>query len=260
MAQEYIEVDENHRLGWGYDEGSGSDSPREWSTPVGFITIKSRSNYNDVTEVHPDPTGRILEAHEHFDEIGYPKWDPNVGYQRRRRFFPEPEEITERWARIFHGLTIEYDAEYQGYWFIDPDDFKENWTVAEDGTVPIWEQNRNPDGSYASGLHEVGRQPAVELQKEIIDGERKQYRAWAEGNVFYVFAQKRVIKEITVKEVDGSWIRQFKEEEWETEDSLGGIYADDFDGWLTEKEVLEVAKENFPDEYTRKEATDAHSA
>lgn len=253
MAEEYIEVDENHRLGWGYDEGAGSDCPRDWDTPVGFVTIKSRPMYIDVAPVHDDPTGRIAEAHERFDEIGYPKWDPNKGYQRRRPYFPEAEEITERWARIFYDLTIEYDSEYQGYWFVDPDEMKANWDIAEDGTVPIYEQNRNEDGSYASGMHEVGRESAVTLQKRQIEAERKQYTAWAQGNVFYVFGQKRLLTHTEVTLPDGTKVREVDGEDWETEDSLGGIYADDFDGWLTEKEVLAVAKENFPDEYTKKE-------
>jgi hypothetical protein len=252
-AEDAIYIDENHRLRVEYDE-SPSNPRTEWDQVTGFVTIEPRSGYYNVPEVHEDPTGRIAVAHEHFDNAGYPAWDPNKGWQRRRNYYPDAEEITVRWAKIFYDLTLEYDSEYQGYWFVDPDEFKKNWNVDEDGMVEVWEQNKNPDGTYASGLHVVGKITKAAKELEIIAGEEKSYRQWAKGEVYGVIAEKRVAKHVVYKDLEtGEEISQHDAEEWQVEESLWGIFMDDdYYGPTFEKMALTVAKESFGDEFTKK--------
>lgn len=254
MSDDYLYIDENHRLRVEYDD-SPMNPRKDWDQMTGFTTIKNPDpNHIDVEECHPDPTGRLTEAHERFDEIGYPKWDPNKGYQRRRTYFPEPEEITERWARIFYDLTVEWDAEHGGYWYVDPDEFAKNWEVDEAGTVAVLKQRKNEDGSYASGVEEVGRVPKAQREHEIIEAERRTYNQWAQGEVYGVIAEKRVSKQIITKDLETGEIDSVVDaEDWETEDSLWGIYMDDeYYGPTVEKMALAVAKDNFDDAFTKK--------
>lgn len=241
MSDDYIYIDENHRLGAEYDDSG--ENPREWDTPVGFVETKGNRDHIKVKSDYDFP-GEIGRAYEAFEGANY-VWAGKDGYKKRFKYYPAAEEITARWARIFYGIEVVWDDEEGGFWFVDPTSFAKDWTPNEDGTYNLYDYS-SPE-SFRKGP--IGTQTKAEYERALIDLEVKQYHAWGSGNVFYVYGQKRVIKEITVKEPDGGWTRQFEEEDWETEDSLSGIYSDDFSPWLTEAEVRAVANENFGDEY-----------
>lgn len=242
MDDDFVYIDENHRLGYGYDESA--ENPREdWDMMTGFVTIETRRpHYIDVTAVHDDPTGRIAEAHEHFEGAAWYYPPESRSSAVRKRFYPAPEEITVRWARIFHNLHIEWDGEYRGYWFVDPDAFAANWTPGPDGLIQRWD--------YPNGVPTPMELETVEaVQKEVIKGERATYRAWAEGEVYYVYAETRRFEHVVVADGAGRTLREYDRDDWETTDSLHGIYQDGY-GETFEDMVQSVAKENFGDEYT----------
>lgn len=135
-----------------------------WLT--GYVNIPGRgdSHYIEVPDVFGDHLD-IAYAHERFLD----------------------EDVTERWARIFRGAHIEYDAEHGGYWFVD--------------------------GPSAFTL---------DKQAEIIESERKTYQQWCDGEVAVVVLE-REIRYVRVDDIGthGTITR------WEEEDSLGGCYLDD---------------------------------
>lgn len=212
MDEDFVYVDENHRLGWGYDEYA--DNPREdWDIWIaGFVTIEGQRGYADVTPVFRDRLD-LESVHQRF----------GGGKDYIRSANREAAELTVRWARIFHDTYVEYDSEFGGYWFIDADKYRENW----------------PDGNGPSG-------------KDIVEGERKAYSDWAHGYVYYVFAEKRDVEHVTVTDpLTGKVLREYDRETWERTDQLHGIYMDDESyGPTFEKMVAAVARDNFGDEYT----------
>lgn len=180
---------------------------------TGFVKIPHAgdSRRSDVPAVHDDPTGRIVEAHDHFDF-------ENNGYTLT-------EEDVARWAKIFHGLHLEYDSEHGGYWFVDPDQLVENF----------WDASLGGRWMYAND--ELTK---AEVEAKIIESEQETYRQWAEGDVYGVILERKVAW--AKLSADGGTVLQGEgtvRETWENEGSVWGCYLDD------EYTAQVVAKEHF---------------
>jgi hypothetical protein len=256
--EDYVYIDADHRIGADYDEGS--ENPREWSSPVGFIKVTGNNKYIDVKSDYGDPTDSGLAyAHEHFDAAGYDTWDPMKGWRPRKRFYPSAEEITTRWARIFYGVEVDWDDTNGGYWFVDPGEFAENWTADADGRIfwPATDAARKGDRSEVTMADPANWITRAEAQRKLIEGDRETYRQWGEGEVYYVFSQERHIKHVVVRGRDGTVLQEYDEDEWDTEDSIGGIYLEEDEqrwGGGFQKMMTRVAREYFDPKYTATEA------
>lgn len=196
---EIIQIDETARIRVEYDETP--TCPRgDWHMLTGFVKIRGRgdSRKMDVPAVWDEPI-------------------PIADAQSRI----EREDDVVRWARIFHGLHVEYDSEHGGYWFVagadyssystpepDPDLFRANW----------------PDLKPGSADH-------LAKQAEVIESERATYQQWADGEVYGVIFERAV----EWKTLDGSAMMTT----WEEVDSVWGCYLDD------EYTAEQVARENF---------------
>lgn len=182
---ETIEVDEDTRILVVPDHSP--ECPRgDWYMVTGFADMGS-GNWRraDVPPVHDEPV-RIYMAHMYLN----------------------PAQVV-RWAYIFHGLHIEYDSEHGGYWFVDPDEFANNF----------------PDLVLGSPEH-------LARQAEVIAEERETYRQWADGEVYGIILEKRA-----------TWVRLDDPEDmrdaWEETDAIWGCYLDDT------YTALDVAKDQF---------------
>lgn len=195
----------------------GSTNPRkDWDMLTGFVKIEGRgdSRVIDVEPVHEAPIP-IQDAHERLST-----------WHSQPRFTPH-EGIVERWARIFHGMHIEYDSEHGGYWFVDPAGFRANFPAIGDGNVKRIRQRKG--APY--GVYDHYEQSALETQAEVIEQERETYRQWAEGEVYIVSLERleryvRVVdsgSDVVADDID--W--DSTKDEWETVESIGGNYLDD---------------------------------
>lgn len=172
----------------------------DWHMLTGFVKVPGRgdSRRSDVPAVHDDPIG-IADAQSRI----------------------ERERDVVRWARIFHGLHLEYDNEHGGYWFVmldGPEMFTDNWPELA-----------------------LGKPEHLAKQAEVIEQERETYRQWADGEAVGVILEHKV-RWVRVDEndepvflVDGDLAR----ETWEEEGSTWGSYLD------TEYTAQQVALEHF---------------
>lgn len=202
---------------------------------TGFVEIPGRgdSRRNSVPEVHEETFG-LANAYFRFDDYAVYVPDANDGRGGfRYPFLQREEEITARWAKIFHGQHIEYDSEHGGFWFVQLDGadmFTENW----------------PDLVLGTPEH-------LAKQAEIIEQEREVYRQWADGEVYGVLLQRRAtFARVERNELNETWdlVNPLTEDDitrnWLDEDSLWGCYLDD------EYTAQQVALDNFgltDDEY-----------
>jgi hypothetical protein len=184
MAIETYDLTETERLVIEQDEDAGNPR-KEWDMATGFVKIGGRgdSRRADVEPVHGDPV-RIAEAHD------------RMGNFFTRSRYDGYEPIVERWARVFHGMHLEYDSEHGGYWFVSPDQVRENVALGAD-----WDK--------------------LERQAEIIASDRETYRQWADGEVYTVAYEKLAEWHRT----DDSGVHHVREE-WQNEESISGMYMD----------------------------------
>lgn len=200
---ETIQLGPNHRLR--VEQDDSPQCPRgDWSMLTGVVNIDGygNGNYVDVPEVH-QPHIPIAEAHDRLY---------GLGSCMLVRSYVSRETSVLRWARIFHGVALQYDATYGAYWFCNSegeDGFNENWPDLVPGTPEHFAK-----------------------QNEVIDQERETYRQWAEGEVYGVIHEKL---ETWVKADDPDETR----DDWEEVDALWGCYLDD------DYTALVVAKEHF---------------
>jgi hypothetical protein len=116
----------------------------------------------------------------------------------------DAEDLFIRWARIFHGVTVIEDRPHDGawsFWYVMPDKAKESTWPPE----------------------------------KIIEAEIKEYRAWAEGEVYaYV-----IEKSLTWVPKGGQEVNDFPGEmtTWHEEESCGGLIGREY--------AEEAAKEAF---------------
>lgn len=175
----------------------------DWHMLTGFVKLgdEGDSRRGDVPPVHDDPIG-IESAYNRFDEGGW-KFIPNFADREHpqrpyeRTHFVSEYEITERWARIFHGLHLEHDSEHGGFWFValdGPDLFADNW----------------PDLVIGTPEH-------LAKQAEVIKQERQTYRQWADGEAVGVVLERYI-----------SWVREddpsTRREEWDEQDAVWNNY------------------------------------
>lgn len=183
-----IQIDGDTRLRVKQD--TDPSNPREdWDMMTGYINVPERgdSRYSDVPAVHEDPTGEILSAWERIvvrHECNNCAWAPH-----KPSIGSNPEHVI-RWARIFHALTLEWDAEHGGFWFVNP-------------------SHNDADPSNDAS--------------EIIKAERSVYQKWADGEVYGVILERRVEWK-PVSETDQP--RGLKTT-WEEDESIWGCYLDD---------------------------------
>lgn len=176
-----------------------SDSPTcprgDWHMLTGFVKIPGTGDRRimDVPAVHDDPI-----------EI------ERADYSIVRNAAGDTETV-ERWARIFHGLHVEYDSEHGGYWFVDPHEFADNW----------------PDLKLGTPEH-------LAQQSEVIKGERETYRQWAEGEVYGVILERaKTMAPVQWNAADEVWelINGLTDDdlatEWDEEESVWDNYLDD---------------------------------
>jgi hypothetical protein len=231
---EIIQINETARLKVVADEGP--ECPRDtWYMMTGFVKIAHRgdSRLMDVPAVWVDPIG-IAEAHDRFDSV----WDRSPEGLWDRTGAPDPEELVIRWARIFHDMHVEYDAEHGGYWFVDPEQLEENFSASPSGRR---RQILDNPIAFASGWRFTARYyfswgKSLEIQAQVIEQERKTYRQWANGEVYGVILQRAVTYatfEVTRTE-DGFEMDDpgaaVLSDDWEqpdTDSSIWGCYLDD---------------------------------
>jgi hypothetical protein len=188
-----------------------AECPRgDWHMLTGFVKINGRgdSRLADVPAVHPDPIG-IVAHHDDF------VWDKGFS-----------ENVVERYARIFHNLHIEYDAEHGGYWFVAGAD-------AFTAATPVNKSSRALFYENWPSL-KIGTSEHLTKQAEVIEQERETYRQWAEGEVYGVILERR--RTFVKQYADGD---EVEGEEWEQADALWGCYLDD------EYTPFDVASEHF---------------
>jgi hypothetical protein len=204
---ETIQLTETSRLRVVVDEGA--HNPRDDYQMTGFVKIPGRgdSRLIDVLAVHDDTIG-IAEAHDRVpgsvSTTQYRTEEPRAGVPYR---YPiDPDENVCRWARIFHDMHVEYDSEHGGYWFVDPQQMRENW----------------PGPDYPEGRSKV------EQEAEVIRQEQEVYRQWADGEVYGVILERAVTwaKLNADGQLDEAAEYETREE-WEHVASLWGCYLDD---------------------------------
>lgn len=202
---EKIKLTKNARLVVVHD--TDALCPRgDWHLLTGFVKIPGRgdSRLSDVPEVW-DPPLPILDAHERILD--------------RSRVTQEGD--VQRWARVFHGLSIVYDSEHGGYWFVAGADASSYATDVDVENRALFRDNF-PDLVPCTQAH-------LDKQDEVIDQERETYRQWADGEVYGVVLQRRArwirvdSNDEPVFLVDGDLSR----ETWEDVDSIWSCYLDD---------------------------------
>ena len=212
---EIIDVTDTSRLV--IEPDTDTECPRgDWHMLTGFVKIDGRgdSRLNDVPAVHDDPIG-ISAAHNQF-------WFYNDAALSRT----EAETLTERWARIFHGLHIEYDSEHGGYWFVAGANAATAATPVDTYSRALFYDNW-PDLKIGTPEH-------LAKQAEVIAGEQETYRQWAEGEVFGVILERK--RHFTKIYDDGSGAEG---DEWDEVDSIWGCYLD------RNYTAIDVALEHF---------------
>ena len=178
---------------------------------TGFANIPDLgdSRIIDVEPVHADTFG-LAEAHDRMDAGRY-AYRPTIiapdgtkgGWVVEKISRTPVEDRVVRWARIFRGAHVEYDAEHGGYWFVDPQQMQENW----------------PGPDYPDGKSKA------EWEAAIIEGERETYRQWAESEVYGVILErKKKWAEVTP---GGVIVGGSQMETWEEVESVWGNYLDD---------------------------------
>lgn len=209
---EYIDITPTSRLS--IDEELSPTCPRgDWHMLTGFVKIPGAgdSRLQDVPAVY-DPPIPIEDVHDHFDHTA-------TG--------PVPtEDITARWARIFHGLHLDYDSEHGGYWFVAGADF-ETATTPVDGASRALFYDNWPDLVVGSPEH-------LAKQAEVIRQEQEVYRQWAEGEVYIVALQRATtLAPVEWNAGDEAWelasplTEDMLETAWEEVESICGNYLDD---------------------------------
>lgn len=213
---ETINLTETARLRVEADQDASN--PRvDWDMATGFVKIGGRgdSRIIDVEAVHDDPI-QIRDAHERIHRSV--ACAPNCPWGSRHRVHVDEQDVV-RWARIFHGMHVEYDSEHGGYWFVGQSFIDENAPLLPEGT------------------------DLLQWQAEVVESDRDTYRQWAEGEVCGVILERRVsyVKVIDSDSdtlpVDVDW--DTLRDEWEVVEDLWGCYLDD------DYTAQAVAHENF---------------
>lgn len=254
---ETIEVTDTSRILVEYEQDA--QNPRkDWDMMTGFVKINGEgdSSIIDVEPVHEDPTGRIVEADERFDEAAFVRVESPAnrwGSAYRQRF--DPHVAVARWARAFYGLLVEYDSEHGGYWFVNPEQMEANFPAVGDGTVQRFRQQEGaPINTYENYVQDF-----FEASAEVIKGERETYRQWAKGEIYIVcfereqsFIKQRVERKDAGFEADLTFDPELFDE-WVELASLGDCYLDD--DYTAEMVALELDVELTDEEKAALEKT-----
>lgn len=212
-----IEIGEQLRIR--VEQDDSAPNPRVdadgWAT--GFVKLDRRgdSRYADVPAVHDDEH-HLREAYDTFSD----DWTTDgTGYLRRKHV---AEDLVVRWAKIWLGLRVEYDAAHGGFWWVRmTEDWSTDWTG----------------------------------QGETIDAERKAYESWAEGAVYVVILERAVVwerKSGMLSEIGDRMIT------WEQEEALGGCYlTDTYTVWDVVDEHWSGSLDSEQEEVVREHLTTA---
>jgi hypothetical protein len=185
---EIIQLTDTARLRVEVDDDASNPRANGDYQMTGFVKIAGRGDSRtiDVAPYYDDPI-RIGEAHD------------RLAGQPFARGWNDP---VARWAKVYHGMHVEYDSEHGGYWFVDRQAFAENWPDLKPGST--------------EGLAK---------QAEVIAQEREQYRQWADGEVCGVILERLVTWARMLD--DGTADRLDTRDEWEEVESVWGCYLDD---------------------------------
>lgn len=211
---DYIAVSDTQRIAVDFD--FNAECPRsDWEMLTGFVKIPGQgdSGRSDVPAVH-DALVPIEAARFHFyGHAGFVFRDSFNNRVRRCGSYGLTEETTVRWALLFHSLTLEWDDEHGGFWFVVPEKLRENWPELVQGSAEY-----------------------ITKEREVIEQEQRIYERWAEGDVYTVSLEELVkYVRITGDEIE----RDFTLDQWELVDSISGCYLD------TDYTTLQVANEHF---------------
>ena len=182
------------------EQDQDASNPRtDWDTWLtGFVKMPGvgDSRYIDVAPVYDFPGDRLVDAAERLEGSHYQRgWSDSV----------------QRWAHIFHGITVVYDHTHGGYWFVNPDLLAENFTaIATTPTTTLYQYG-----------DDVLTKP--ELERKVIEQEQKTYEQWAEGEVYGVILERAAPWEKTY--VNGG--DTVEGVDWVEVGSLWGCYLDD---------------------------------
>lgn len=240
MTVEMIEMTDGARLRVEHDEDA--TCPRDdWHMITGFYKIDGAgdSRLKDVPAVHEWP--ELVEAHNRFCAVERRTYGLDGIYRYRYPLIGMESEVLARWARIFHGVIIDYDAEHGGFWFCAGADYATAQTPQDASSRALFFDNW-PDLPVGSPEHES-------KQREVIAQEQGTYRQWADGEVYTVILERAALWQRI--DSTGTPTRQVEPGEmttWEQAESIGGCYLG------SEYAAREVALEHFDLEDAEREA------
>lgn len=193
-AVETYQVSDTVRIVVEYDQ-SPTNPRQDWYMITGALTVNGARNTIDVEPVHEFP-GDLKRAS---DEL--------LTTQR-----------IQRWARIFHGITVVHND--GTLWWADAEQMQANWPDLEQGSPEY-----------------------VAKEIEVIESEWASYRYWAEGSVYGVIVQRA---EVYTRTVDGVITNPDDTiTTWTEVESVWGVYFEN--EYPTEEEVRDCAAGITPD-------------
>ncbi len=189
-----VDETETHRVKLVLDDDSSDMNPRTNFDGIvtGVVTIPT-SRYAEIQ----DPTGTLDDA-----------WYRLVGarpYYEGRYAPRDAVAIFERYVRLLGGVS-EYDSPHDGppaIWYVLPEYMESVGFRPEDITE--------------------------EKMREALEGERKEYRAWAEGDVWGIVVERKVTWQ-RVGSDDGPFagIRRAHMDTWEEVESVWGYIGQEY--------------------------------
>lgn len=177
---EVISISGEYRIVVTPDPDAPSPRDRDWDLDTGAYTPENNSLFESVPPGHEFPSD-IDRAH----------------------YALGPDGVV-RWARIFHGITVEWHNDRGGltYWWTPPEQLAGRINL-RDGDQVLWPARIDEHNEMQFEQISV-----VDAERRIIAEERGIYTRWADGEVVIVTVEQLV---------DG---------EWTPIDSVGDNYLD----------------------------------
>jgi hypothetical protein len=213
-----IQLSPTYRLVVEYDEGA-RNVREDMDFITGALTVVS-NHAIETPNLHewPGENAVLLGAEEIFEGKAWEHSWPG------RNSIDAARAVTERWARIFYGITLVWmdggprNEHAHDWWWVDPAAMRENWPELTVGTPEY-----------------------VAKEREVIAQDHETYRRWCDGEVYGVRIERLAswIKLDDDGEVsdDGSM-----KSDWEDaggDDAIWGCYLDsDYTAIVVAREYL----------------------